>query len=126
MCGIYLGMTSYDICICSEGGSNIFRPAAGNMSIVGGLAVQARRSVSGSLTSVDDFVEATGNITLPSASSYPGKIIFVKCNGSITISGSLVRPDQYTNVSSLTFDGRSVMFVSNGTRWICFACYYYT
>jgi hypothetical protein len=85
MCAVYLKTTKNDISLLAEGGNTLLRPVDGCFSSVFGLAVSST-ATSGSPKSNMDFIRMTGNLTLPSPSSMKGKVYWIKCNDSYTLS----------------------------------------
>lgn len=80
------------------------------------------------LTGTTDFVVASGTKTLPPSTIYPGKVIFVKCNGRVTFKASgtdkIVKWSANSQVDSVSADGSSLFFISNGSGlWYGFVCH---
>ena len=84
MCAIHVKGCSNDLGLLIEGVGCTFRPSDGALFSVHGLSLAAS-AASGTAKSTMDFIRMTGNLTLPSAASYPGKIYLVKCNSSYTL-----------------------------------------
>ena len=83
---------------------------------------------SSTFTGTTDFAVASGTKTLPSSTIYPGKVIFVKCNGSVTFKASgtdkIVKWSSNSQVDSVSADGSSLFFISNGAGlWYGFVCH---
>lgn len=83
---------------------------------------------SSTFTGTTDFAVASGTKTLPSSTIYPGKVIFVKCNGSVTFKASgtdkIVKWSSNSQVESVSADGSSLFFISNGSGlWYGFVCH---
>ena len=120
MCGVYVAGNFRDIGVFVQGAGVYISPDAGAASIVKGLAVDAA-SWSGKLPTNRDFVRMTGDVTLPAPSEVPGKIYFIKCNSSYTLSvpKCVDTNDAWSNSgSTLTWkDNRTRMFISDGTVW---------
>ena len=120
MCGVYVSGNFRDIGVFVQGAGVYISPDAGAASIVKGLAVDAA-SWSGILPTNRDFVRMTGDVTLPAPSEVPGKIYFIKCNSSYTLSvhKCVDTNDAWSNSgSTLTWkDNRTRMFISDGTVW---------
>ena len=76
-------------------------------------------------TAWTDFLVATGNITLPDPTKCPGKVLFVKCNGSIQSDVGIVKADAvYTSPTKTAYDRdkHSMIYISNGTYWFEYYC----
>lgn len=73
-----------------------------------------------------DFLVATGDVTLPSASSCQGKILFVKFMGNYTISSAspIVDGSSMETLYTKTYNERSVFFLNDGIRWYAFDGWY--
>lgn len=87
----------------------------------------ASNSVFDSVNSVwADFLVATGDVTLPSASSCQGKILFVKFMGNYTISSAspIVDGSSMETLYTKTYNERSVFFLNDGIRWYAFDGWY--
>ena len=109
--------------------------SGGYVSLSSGAAVKGLSvgNISSSFGTDTDFIVGSGTITLPSASTYKGKVIFVKCTSTTTIrslspiyKGNEYKPlskndDGYYNDS---YSARSIIFLSNGTSWFEFTCWY--
>lgn len=72
-----------------------------------------------------DFIKATGNVSLPSATGCKGKVIFVKMKGNYTVSSSstIYKSDSNSTYTSESFNNRSLFFISDGSAWYEFTCY---
>lgn len=78
------------------------------------------------MSNTTDFIELSSNSSLPAPSSCPGKIIFVKCTKTLSISASAGIKSWGSNSvgTSVSSDGASAMFfISNGTYWYGFVCH---
>lgn len=79
-----------------------------------------------------DFIVATGNVELPSATVCPGKVIFVKLDGTYNISSPspVYKSDGYSTYGTTdgmytdTFSARSLFFISDGEAWYEFTTYH--
>lgn len=92
-------------------------------AVISGLAVEAGTNLSNSTS----FIVTDSNISLPSASSYKGRVIFVrKTNASakITSSSTIYNGSDGTLASSAMNRVASYIFVSDGSAWYAFCCYY--
>ena len=83
---------------------------------------------SSSISATTDFAEVSSDKTLPSPSSCPGKIIFIKCTKTLNITssgGSVIKSwGSNTVSSSVSSSGASAMFfISNGTYWYGYVCH---
>ena len=125
MCAVHVKGCSNDLGILVEGATCTFRAAEGAFFSVNGLAVAAN-SASGTAKSNMDFVRMVGNLTLPSASTVPGKIYFVKCNSNYTLTvPSAVDADEAIGdvTASRTWKDNHVrIFLSLGGYWYEFHC----
>ena len=125
MCAVHVKGCSNDLGILVEGAACTFRAAEGAFFSVNGLAVAAN-SASGTAKSNMDFVRMVGNLTLPSASTVPGKIYFVKCNSNYTLTvPSAVDADEAIGdvTASRTWKDNHVrIFLSLGGYWYEFHC----
>jgi hypothetical protein len=80
-----------------------------------------------------DFLVATGTVTLPLASSCPGKMIFIKIKGGTrTITSSyksstekdlIYKSSNNETYTSDSFNNRALFFISDGSAWYEFTCY---
>ena len=117
MCALRVKGDPNDMGIIVEGAACAFRPSSGAVTSIHGLAVNAR-SNSGSIQSNDDFIKVDRNTTLPSPSTLRGKILFVKCSGSYTLTvPSCVLDDESSSGSESFKDDHMRAFISNGTYW---------
>ena len=123
MCGLYMDINSSDYGMVVNGGSTHI--ISSGLTRIQGLSLYGIKNTSGTLSSTVDFILASGNITLPSASTVPGKIVFVKMGGNYTISSSstIVKSSGSGTYTSESFDNRALFFVSNGSKWYEFTCY---
>ena len=74
-----------------------------------------------------DFLVTTGNVVLPAASTCPGKIIFIRNSStSYTITSSSTIYSGSSGIVTNAALGRigSFFFISNGSAWYAFNCYY--
>ena len=108
----------------------------GNVALSGifsGLRLGATTmSSTGTIPSGSDIICFTNTsaitATLPSASTYKGRMLFLKKNGSggVTISGNILKCSTNTGASNTTSTNvngsNSMIYVSNGTYWIEFFC----
>ena len=85
-------------------GAKLYNFALGNVS-------------SGSPSGTTDFTVISSNASLPSPSTYKGKVIFIKFSGSRTLSGSIVQRNSTSTVSSVTHNNLSAFYISNGSYW---------
>jgi len=85
-------------------GAKLYNFALGNVS-------------SGSPSITTDFTVMSSSSSLPSASSCKGKVIFIKFNGSKTLSGSIFPRNSTSTVSSVTHNNLSAFYISNGSYW---------
>ena len=73
-----------------------------------------------------DFLVATGNISLPSPVTCPGKILFVKCNGTIQSTVGIIPANSAYNstptTSAMNRQNLSMVYISNGSYWFEFYC----
>lgn len=82
-------------------------------------------NVSSGSPSVDtDFTVLSSSGSLPSASSNKGKVIFIRFSGRRTLSGSIMPRHSGTSTTSVTHEDKSAFYISNGTYWYEFLCYY--
>lgn len=111
--------------IYASGGSCFLLPSAGNLTRIQGLSLYGIRNTSGTLNSITDFILASGNVTLPAASTLPGKIIFVKMSGNYSVSSTstIVKSSGSDTYTSESFNNRALFYISNGSRWYEFTCY---
>ena len=117
MCALRVKGDPNDMGIIVEGAACAFRPSSGAITSIHGLAVNAR-SNSGSIQSNDDFIKVDRNTTLPSPVTLRGKILFVKCSGSYTLTvPSCVLDDESSSGSGSFKDNHMRAFISNGTYW---------
>lgn len=82
--GIYITAQTGSKAINSYGNVSL-TARSGELISITGLAVSAT-ATSGTSTSNMDFIRMTGNLTLPSPSSMKGKVYWIKCNDSYTLS----------------------------------------
>ena len=82
------------------------------------------RNVDSSVYGSSDFVVLTSNSSLPSASTYKGKVIFVRFSGKRTLSGAIMPRNSGTAVTSVQHEDKSAFYVSDGSNWYEFFCYY--
>lgn len=95
--------------------------------LIGGLALTYKKgttfkspdnSFSGSTDVWADFLVASGDVTLPSASTHQGKVLFLKMLGSYTVYGNIVGRKDTTPQTSMKHDAAlSRFFISDGTNW---------
>ena len=85
-------------------GAKLYNFALGNVS-------------SGYPSITTDFTVMSSSSSLPSASSCKGKVIFIKFNGSKTLSGSIFPRNSTSTVSSVTHNNLSAFYISNGSYW---------
>lgn len=95
--------------------------------LIGGLALTYKKgttfkspdnSFSGSTDVWADFLVASGDVTLPSASTHQGKVLFLKMLGSYTVYGNIVGRKDTTPKTSTKHDAAlSRFFISDGTNW---------
>lgn len=65
-----------------------------------------------------DFLVADGDVTLPNASLCPGKILFIKCNGTVqSNSGIMLANDASITREAISRNRLSMIFISDGTYW---------
>lgn len=67
-----------------------------------------------------DFIVLTGNLTLPVAGNCHGKLLFVKCSSSytLTVYDCVENQDSYTDYDTSNFkDNQMRAFFSAGSRW---------
>ena len=65
-----------------------------------------------------DFLVADGDVTLPNASLCSGKILFVKCNGTVqSNSGIMLANDASITREAISRNRLSMIFISDGTYW---------
>lgn len=122
--GLLLNVSSgYNI--YASGGSCFLLPSAGNLTRIQGLSLYGIRNTSGTLNSITDFILASGNVTLPAASTLPGKIIFVKMSGNYSVSSTstIVKSSGSDTYTRESFNNRALFYISNGSRWYEFTCY---
>lgn len=142
--GIGLSITAQNSAkaISSTGNVNLTaRPSGNELVTIAGLALACKTGTTftaptnssiGNSSAWVDFLIASGNITLPTASSCPGKIIFVKFKGSYRVycSSPIYKANEYAmyNLSNGqytdSFSARSLFFVSDGYAWYEFLTYY--
>ena len=97
-----------------------------------GLALTSGAAITGftvgnihsSVASSSDFVVMSSNSSLPSPSSCKGKVIFVRFVGKRTLSGSIIPRNNASSVSSVEHENKSAFYISNGSYWYEFFCYY--
>ena len=117
MCALRVKGDPNDMGIIVEGAACAFRPSRGAVTSVHGLAVNAR-SNSSNIQSYDDFIKVDRNTTLPSPFNLPGKILFVKCSSSYTLTVPSCVLDNESSSGSEDFkDSHMRAFISNGTYW---------
>ena len=105
--------------------------ASGEQTMIAGLSLSCKNgtlfqgpsNISNTSAWVD-FLVATGNITLPPANNYPGKIIFVKFQGNYKVSSSsnIVDPASTSTATEKTRESKAVFYISNGANWYEFYC----
>lgn len=84
-----------------------------NGAVISGLAVE----VGTSLLASTGFIVISSSTSLPSPSSYKGRVIFVKFNGEKTLSGTIFPRHSTSIVSSVTHNSLSAFYISNGSYW---------
>ena len=99
--------------------------------LVRGLRLNATTMSSGGTISSSYDVICFNNtsaitVTLPSASTYKGRMLFLKkiSSGTVTLNGSIINAENTgTNTSRGNVNsGRSMIYVSNGSAWIEYYC----
>lgn len=113
-------------------GDVILSARAGEHIAVTGLSLSVIDvSTTKTLTSDVDVVTFSNTsaitVTMPPVSTNKGKVIFMKRvagSGTITLSGSFYNAGDYdtTTTSSWVNDRKSVIYVSDGKKWISFYC----
>ena len=88
-------------------------------AVVDGFAVYT-----GTDPNSSDFSVISTNKSLPSPGSNKGKIKFVRFVGKRTLSGSIMPRNSGSSVSSVEHENKSAFYISNGTYWYEFFCYY--
>ena len=128
--------TSNAEAINSEGECSFYTYGTSKMINIAGLALSTQTGTSFSRTSTTshapatawvDFLITSGNVVLPSASSCPGKILFVRCSANshtITSSSTIYSGSTSTVADASLGRTGSFFFISNGTAWYSFSCYY--
>lgn len=79
-----------------------------------------------------DFLIAESDVTLPSAATCPGKILFIKCVNTLTIKSAspIYKANSYATVGvsngyyADSYAARSVFFISDGSSWHEFSTWY--
>jgi hypothetical protein len=70
-----------------------------------------------------DFLIMTGNATLPSASTCPGKVLFIKkISGTLTVNNVILAGKTSVTATNTNWDNGSRCFISNGVNWYEFYC----
>lgn len=71
-----------------------------------------------------DFLVTSADVTLPSASSYPGKVLFLKrtANSKLSSSSPIVYSDSNQTTTSTKDGPTTAFYISNGTNWYEFTC----
>lgn len=117
--GIYINAQTSAKAINSYG--NVLLTArSGELISITGLAVSAT-ATSGSSTSNMDFIRMTGNLSLPDPDTMKGKVYFIKCNDSytLTVPKCIRCTSAYSyNPSSATWSNDDTRaFISDGVVW---------
>ena len=108
--GIYITAQTDAKAINSYGNVSL-TARSGELISITGMAVSAT-ATSGTSTSNMDFIRMTGNLTLPSPSSMKGKVYFIKCNDSYT----LTVPKCIRCTSAYSSDASSATWSNDDTR----------
>lgn len=108
--GIYITAQTGSKAINSYGNVSL-TARSGELISITGMAVSAT-ATSGTSTSNMDFIRMTGNLTLPSPSSMKGKVYFIKCNDSYT----LTVPKCIRCTSAYSSDASSATWSNDDTR----------
>lgn len=126
--------TPNNTAIYVTGGGSIFDDIVtmkGSRTSVKGLHVSTySMSSGGTIPATYDVVTFRNTsaitATLPSASSYSGKVLFLKKtgSGSVTLNGTIIPADRNGSTTSTEHVGnnRSMMYISNGSAWIEYYC----
>ena len=107
----------------------------GNINLSSGATIKglAVGNIGTSFGTDTDFIVGSGTITLPSASTYKGKVIFIKCTSTTTIRSlsPIYKGNEYKALSkddngyyNDSYSARSMFFISNGSNWFEFTCWY--
>lgn len=121
----YFSMDGLSLMYSSSDGLSTLSGAG--LSLSGGAAITglALGNVHTSgITMFSDFVVMSGNYSLPAASSCKGKVIFVRFKGKRTLTGSIIPRNSGTRVNSVEHEDKSAFYLSDGTNWYEFFCYY--
>ena len=103
----------------------------GSKTSVKGLHVSTySMSSTGTIPATYDVVTFTNSsaitATLPSASSYSGKVLFLKKigSGSVTLKGTIIPAGGTISTTTTEHVGsnKSMMYISNGSAWIEYYC----
>ena len=90
----------------------------------GGITLNSGACITGLAVNTVDIVTGTSSSSLPSASLYPGKVVFVKKTGGSLTASNVYLADESTRKSSYTWSSntKARLFLSDGSSWYEFYC----
>lgn len=118
ICAVHAKLTANDYGLYIDGGTTHILSSVATK--IYGLALRAS-ATSGTAASNMDVIRMSGNLILPHPASVPGKLYFIKCHTSytLTVPKCVVTDKEYSaSPESKTFsDNKTRIFISSGSVW---------